>query len=183
MWAILPSFMYYQSEMLRNLIPFTFIEWLLIFVFVKIIYDIFNWYNDVWIITDHWVIQLERSLFKTNINSVDFTKIEWFEVKQFWLADKILKKWDIFIHKIWDESFLLKNAISPYESVDLIEEINSQSLLNNEYHNDKFDIIMDALWWVVENYLDKKTNISDKEKELNEVISVVEKNEWTIDLR
>ena len=183
MWAIFPSILYYNSEMIRNLVPFMYLEGLLIFVFIKIIYDLFDWYNDVWIVTNQWVIQLEWSILKIDANSVDFSKIEWFEVQQDWIMDKILKKWDIIIHKIWDDSFRLYDAINPYQAVDLVEQINSQSLLDNEFHNDKFDIIMDALWWVVENYLDKKTQVSDKEKELNKIISKVEKNEWTIDLR
>ena len=183
MWAIFPSIMYYNSEMIRNLVPFIFLEGLLIFIFIKVIYDLFDWYNDVWIITNHWVIQLEWSLLKIDTNSVEFNKIEWLEVQQDWIMDKILKKWDILIHKIWDDSFRLYNAINPYKSIDLVEQISNQSVLDSEFHNDKFDIIMDALWWVVENYLDKKTEVTDKEKELNKIISKVENNEWTIDLR
>jgi hypothetical protein len=42
---------------------------------------------------------------------------------------------------------------------------------------------MDALWWVVENYLDRKMNKDEKQEELDKVIEKVEKSNWTIDLR
>lgn len=126
MWALLPSFFFYYSERIKELVPFYALETLLIIVFIKIIYDIFDWYNDVWIITDSWVTQLNRSLFKTDTTSVEYDKIEWLEVLQDWIIDKILIKWSIVIHKIWDDSFRLENSFQPYKSVDLIEEVNNQ---------------------------------------------------------
>ena len=96
MWAILPSFIYFYSEAIKDLIPFYFLEWFLIIIFFKIIYDIFDWYNDVWIITNSWIIQLERSLLKTNIISVEYEKMEWMEVEQNWIMNKLLKNDGIF---------------------------------------------------------------------------------------
>lgn len=183
MWALLPSFMYFYSELIQNLIPFYFLEWLLIFVFIKTIYEVFNWYNDAWIITDWWIVKLERALFKTDSLTIDFDKIEWIEVEQDWILDKALNKWNLIIHKFWDDIVRLENAIQPYLAVNLIEEIDSQFNEEKEIEDDKFDIIMDALGWVVENYLDKKMNKKEKEDELNKVIEKVEKTEWTIDLR
>jgi hypothetical protein len=74
--ALLPSFLYYQSERLRDLIPFMYIEILLFLVFFKIVYELFNWYNDVWIITDHAVYDLEWSLLKTKVESIHHENIE-----------------------------------------------------------------------------------------------------------
>ena len=51
-------------------------EILLFLVFLKIIYELFNWYNDVWIITDHAVYDLEWSLLKTNVESIHHENIE-----------------------------------------------------------------------------------------------------------
>jgi len=183
MWAILPSFLYYYSVRVQELVPFYFLEWLLIIVFIKIIYDIFDWYNDVWMITDSWVISLERALFKTNTVSVDFDKIEWLEVDQSWISDKLLKKWDIVLHKFWDDSITLHNAINPYGWVNIIEDISNIASERNDMEQDKFDLIMDALWWVVENYMWKKMNQEEKEEELHKAIWKIEKNEGTIDLR
>jgi hypothetical protein len=183
MWALLPSFLYFYSELIQWLIPFYILEWLLIFVYIKIIYEIFNWYNDVWIITDIWVVALEWSLFKTDSLSVEYDKIEWMEVEQDWILDKIFNKWNLIIHKFWDDSIMLTNAKNPYLWVNLIEEIDEEKNQEKDLIDDKYDIIMEALWWVVENYLEKKITKNEKEEEIEQVISKIEKQEWTIDLR
>lgn len=183
MWAILPAFLLFYSERLRDLIPFIYFEIWLLLVFVKIIYDIFDWYNDVLIVTDEWVVQLERALFRTDSISVNFEKIEWIEVEQIWVLDKILQKWDLIIHKFWDDIIELKNAISPYKWVDMIEEFSEQYQEFLSQKDDKFDIIMDALGWVVENYLSNKTQKTEKEMELEETIEKARNKKWTIDLR
>ena len=99
------------------------------------------------------------------------------------MLDKIFKKWNLIIHKVWDDTFVLQNTINPYKSVNLIEDFSNEAEEESKMWDDKFDIIMDALWWVVETYLDKKTRKTDKQKELEEVIEQVERDKWTIDLR
>ena len=183
MWAIIPSFLYYYSDRIKELIPFYYLESLLIIIFIKVIYDIFDWYNDAWIITNNWVVQLEWALFRTDTESVDFDKMEWIEVEQNWIIDKIFQKWTLIIHKFWNDTLILENAINPYLWVNLIEEASNEALIEANMHNDKFDVIMDALWWVVENYLDKKMSTSEKQEEINKVIDKIEKSKWTIDLR
>jgi len=183
-WALIPSFLYYYSERIRDFIPFYFLEILLIIIYIKIIYDIFDWYNDVWIITKQWITELERSLFKVKTNSVSFNSIEWLEVEQDWIIDKILKKWNLYIHKIWEESFKLLNCTNPQTAVNTIEEINNEvEIEENDIEDDKFDTIMDALWWVVENYLDKKTQKTEKQQMLEGAILKIQEKKWTIDLR
>ncbi len=183
LFAILPSFFFYYSKSLQEFVPFYVLESLLIIVFVKVIYDIFDWYNDVWIITNDWVISLERSFLKTNADSISFDNIEWIWVEQEWIFDKLFMKWDLVIHKIWDDSFVLKDAINPFKAVDTLEEI-SQYEEEEHIEDDKFDMIMDALWWVVWNYLENKdTQKDEKQQKLEEVIEKVEKSKSTIDLR
>lgn len=184
MWAIFPSLLYYYSDRLKTLVPFYYLEWFLIIIFIKIVYEIFNWYNDVWIITNTWVIWLQWALFKTTTESVTFEKMEWLEVVQWWFNDKLLKKWDLIIHKFWDDNLVLINAMNPYKWVNLIEELskNAQDLIDS-YEDDKFNLIMNALWWVVENYLWNKTDITDEDEKLIEFISEIKNTDWTIDLR
>lgn len=183
MWALFPSMLYYYSERIRDLIPFYYLEWLLIIIFIKIIYDIFDWYNDVWIVSNNSVVQLKRSLFKIDSTSIDFDKIEWIEVEQNWILDKLLKKWDLIIHKFGNETMILKNSINPFKWADLIENISELSTMENNSKNEHFDVIMDALWGVVENYLEKKNNKSSKEIERETIIEKAKNSDWSIDLR
>lgn len=182
LFAILPAMFYYNSISIQTLVPFYFLEIYLIIVYIKLVYDIFDWYNDVWIITNEWIIWLERSLFKSKSDSVSYENIEWVWVEQNGIIDKVFSKWDLLIHKIWDDSFALANAVSPYKAVDLIESIMNEES-DEDIEQDKFDMIMDALGWVVWNYLDKKKEKTKKEEILEEKIKQIEKELWTIDLR
>lgn len=150
--ALIPSFLYYQSERIRDFVPFYIMEWLLFLVFLKIVYELYNWYNDVWIVTDTAVYDLEWSLFKTNVESIHHENIEWIEIDKNRIWDSIFNKWDIIIHKFWEEELAIYNAYAPYKSVDIIESFIHPA---EEEGEDRFDMIMDTLWWVVTEYLDR----------------------------
>lgn len=182
LWLFLPTFLYYVSVRLQEFINFMYFEIYLIIIFIKFIYDIFDWYNDVWILTNIWIVKLNWKLFKTITESVTYDKIEWLEVQQWWLYDKMLRKWNLIIHKMWDDILLLENSSNPYKWVNKIETASEEATVE-EIPDDKFDIIMDALWWVVENYLDRKMTKSEKQREIERAIEEIELNKWTLDLR
>jgi hypothetical protein len=179
----IPVFLYFYSMSIQSIIPFFVLEIYLILAYIKLIYDIFNWYNDVWIITDTWVVNFERSFLKANSNTINYENIEWVGVEQNWVLDKILSKWDIVIHQVWEDTFTLKNVVSPYKAVDTIESFRSGSATENE----KFDMIMDALSWVVWDYLQQwkeiKKKVEKEEKEIDEELDKIKWENWTIDLR
>ncbi len=185
LWAFIPSFLYYNSIMFREKVPFYYLEWLLIVVFLKVIYEIFNWYNDVWIITSSWVVDLDWAMFNVDMKTVKYDNIEWVWVEQVWIWDTILNKWDIVIHKIWEDRFVLEDAIIPYDALDEIEKISKQQWV--EEHEDRFDMIMDVLSGVVENYLkDNKPKFDSGDinpDDITEEIEKIKKGEGTIDLR
>lgn len=198
-WLILltfiPSFLMYNSLFLQEKIPFMYFEIYLIIIFLKIIYDIFDWYNDVWIITEDGIIDLDWSFLKVSSVSVKYENIEWIWVEQNWIIDKILNKWDIIIHKVWDDTFKLVDAKVPYKALNEIENFSNEIKENaqaekDEFERTRFDLIIESLWWVVDKYLDEKslnwTNTikrnqkkSKKENFSEEIIL----EEWTIDLR
>ena len=177
--AVLPSFLYYQSERLRDIIPFYVLEVFLWLIFLKIIYELFNWYNDVWIVTEEAVYSLEWSLLKTNVESVHHANIEGIEVDRHRIWDSIFKKWDIIIKKFWDDEIAIVNAYNPYEAVSVIDTYIHPP--EEEPEEDRFDMIMDALSGVVKDYLERKwfweenTIIQEKETENTD--------DFTLDLR
>lgn len=179
----IPVFLYLYSGSIQVVIPFLALEIYLFLVYIKIIYDIFNRYNDVWIITDEWVISLKRSFLKANSNTINYENIEWLSIEQAWIVDKILSKWDLVIQMIGDDSFMLKNAMYPYKSADLIENFRDS---DNE-PPDKFDMVMDALSWVVWDYLQrwKEEEKEDKQDKKNheEKLEKIRQENGTIDLR
>ncbi len=195
-WFLIPSFLYYYSLTFQQ-IPFYLLEIWFIFVFIKIIYDIFDWYNDVWIITETWIIALDRKLFNTDVVSVKFENIEWMQVEQYWFVDTLLKKWDLVVHKIWEDSFYLQDVANPFWILDEIWEVRKkeeEEILgyeNWELHDNRFNILVKALNWIVWEYLNKKwinwnTDLEnlDYEKKLSkEYIEKIKSEEGTLDLR
>ena len=128
-------------------------EWLLFLVFLTIVYELFNWYYDVFILSDDAIYSLEWSLLKTRVESIHYENIEWVEIDKHRIWDNIFNKGDIIIHKFWEEELAIYNAYAPYKSVDIIEELIHPSEEDEE--TDKFDMIMDTLWWVVTDYLER----------------------------
>lgn len=183
LFVLIPVFIYYYSFRAKDLIQFMYLEIYLFIIYIKIIYDIFDWYNDVWIITDSWVVDLDWSIFKTKMSTISFDNIEWMEVEQDWFIDKVLKKWDLIIHKIWDDSFVLPDCYSPYAALNEVEHIKNHHYEDEEPETDRFDLIMDTLWWVVENYLKKSHPIDDADIRKKEAIDEYKKSKNSIDLR
>lgn len=182
-FVFIPSFLYYFSWTLKELIPFYILEIYLILTYIKIIYEIFNWYNDVWIITDEWITDLDRSLLKTNIKTIAYENVEWIEIDQNSIWDKILNKWDLKILLIWEWEIVLKDAIIPYKALNQIEKISKEKADSGEEEVDKLDVFMDTLSWFLWNYLWEKWIDKEKLKKKEEIIFKAMEEWWTVDLR
>ncbi len=177
--AFIPTFLYTYSERIQIEVPLMYLQILLILVYIKIVYEIFNWYNDVWIVTDKWVVDLDWALWSTDMKTVNYENIEGQEVEQDWIWDTILRKWDVVLHKIWDDNFRLKEAVDPYGAINMIEKYSSE--IDEDDENDRFEMILESLGWVMEDFLERKwlktpTNKVQKNKEID-----IDEN--TIDLR
>lgn len=186
MAVFVPTMIYYYSGRVQELIPFYAFEVYLIVIFFKILYDIFDWYNDVWIVTDKWVVDLDWALFKTNMKTVNYENIEWVEVEQNSIWDKMLRKGNLIIHKIWDDIFMLEDARIPYKALNEIEKIREEVKEFEEDAEDKFDMVMDTLSWVVREYLWKnwfpgRWESEDDFKE--ELLKKSKSKSGTVDLR
>lgn len=151
LWVLIPIFLYYNSFFLQKNIEFKYLEIYLIIVYIIIIYKIFDWYNDVLILTNKSVIKIDWSLFKTKMQTTDYEHIEWIEISKNWIFDSILQKWDLIIQKFWADEMFFDETIKPDKIADKIESITSK--IEHPEENDKFDLMMDALGWMVQNYL------------------------------
>ena len=137
----------------------------------------------MWIITSSGVVDLDWALFSTDMTTVKYENIEWVEVEQYWILDTVFNKWDIIIHKIGTWDFRLSDAEIPYESLDEIEKFSKKNTASKK--DDRFDMVMEALSWVVENYMDVSGMKKKKHGKKNEenYLKNIEIDEWTIDLR
>lgn len=185
-WVILPTFIYYNSTLVQSMIPFFVLEIFIIGVFLKNIYDVFDWYNDVWIITSDGVTELDWKLFSANSTSVKYRSIEWLEFIQTGFIDTVLWKWDIVIHKIWwENNFLLQSATKPFSILEIVDT-NQKAIKKLEETKEEipqnFETVLQALSWVVEDYLWKNGYKKDMSKETKMLIEKIKKKEGTIDL-
>lgn len=113
------------------------------------------------------------------MKTVNYENIEWQEVGQDGIWDTILRKWDVILHKIWDDQFCLEDAVNPYGAVDMIEHYSSQ--IESYDEPDKFDMLLENLWGVMDDYLERKW-LAWKQ-ELSDTNNTIDIDENTIDLR
>lgn len=189
LFLVLPIWLFYNSKTIQTEVPFYFLEIYLFIIFFKIIYDILNWYTDVWILTNNSIISLNWSFLKAKTESINFDKIEWIWVEEEWILDKILKKWDLIIQKFWEEEFILEEAINPYKAIDLIEELSSPAEESwPSITDERFNQLLEAISWAVWEHVNGKNtspfSYKNKKDEIKkEVIKRAENTEGTIDLR
>lgn len=189
-WVLIPAFFYYNNTFhLKELVDFLYFEAFLIFMYIFLMYKIFDWYNDVWIITEKWIIDLDWQLFKTNIVYIDYEDIKWIELRQNSIWDWILHKWSIIIHLEWEGSnFILEEAKSPKEIVGYIQWViedkeKSKHDKSAEEEQTSFDMLIWALKNVVKEHLKEQNEeyITGDENEKN--IEKILKKKGTVDLR
>ncbi len=192
-WAIIPAFFYYNNSFhLRDMVPFLFFEGYLFLTYLILIYKIFDWYNDVWIITDKWVIDLDWQFMKTNVTYIEYSDVKWIWVIQHTFWDWILNKWEIQIHTMWEWStFGLTDAKNPWNIVWFIQwildEAEKKKKDKDVTFNDKF---FNTIKWVIKDYLEREwmqqepdyvpdAEVIKNEQALNRALG----KKWTIDLR
>jgi hypothetical protein len=66
----------FYSSLFKTFAPFYFFEIFFFIVFIKIIYDIFDWYNDAWVVTQSGVISVSWGLFDAKTLSIKYENIE-----------------------------------------------------------------------------------------------------------
>ena len=153
-------------------------------------YEIFNWYNDVWIITNEWVVELDWEIFSVNSVSVKYGSIEWIEIVQDGIIDTIFWKWTLIIHKIWGgwDNFMLEDAAVPYQAIDEIERISREQREKNapateEPQEVNYENLLHALSGIVEEYMTWNGYQKNKEEETQKFIEKMKKKKSTIDIR
>jgi hypothetical protein len=181
LFVFIPVILYKEALLIREILPFRYLEIYLFLIYIRLMYEVFNWYNDVWIVTNEWVVCLVRSFLKVKSETISYENIEWVSVEQIGLIDKVLSKWDVIINKFWEDEIVLVNASSPFKAVDLIESFKqAKETLPEE---DKFNMLMDTLGWVVNNYLHEKKDDEVEDEKKGDEVEKVKEEEGTIDLR
>lgn len=189
--VIIPAFFYYNNTFqLQQLIPFMYVEWYLILIYIILMYKIFDWYNDVWILTDRGLIDLDWTAFKKNIVYVEFGDIKWIEIQENSMWDSALNKGTIQLYLEWeDDPFSLEWAYAPAAIVSYIQNyIEDKAKKKKDGEKKSFEVLLDTLQKVVKNHLEHPTYFNEEgeeenEEEKNHEVEKALKKKGTIDLR
>lgn len=194
-FVILPAFFYYNNTFnLHNLVPFIYFEIYMFLVYFILIYKIFDWYNDVWIITERWIIDLDWEMLKKNIVYIDYNDIRWIELEQKSNWDWMLWKWTIIIHLEWEwNTFVLEDAKSPWEVVKYIQWVlEDKEKMIKEKNKSLDEKLISTIKSVIKDHLERKWYRNDDEMddfeddedmEKEDKINKTLKRKWTVDLR
>ncbi|MFA6090754.1 MAG: hypothetical protein WC774_03185 [Candidatus Gracilibacteria bacterium] len=183
----LPTFFYYNNSFsLQNLVPFLYFETYAMLLYFFLIYKIFDWYNDVWIITNLGIIDVNWDVFTRHVIYIDYHDIKGTEIQTHSFWDSFFHKGDIILYTAGDDdNFILEGAEYPHDITDHIEEIIHE-IEEEKHRKDKepMEVLLETLKEVVREHLEGKEHgtpeeISEEEGEIERILS----KKGTIDLR
>ena len=138
--------------------------WLILFA--KFCIDFCDIYLDCIVMTDTWItIYLWEWLLEYKNDHFDWSTIETISFNQKWFWDKVFMKWDVTITLDHGIEYPFEDISNPKKQVDKILVLKNRFSVpvqeepdNSELEWKKFDILVEALWEVVKDYIDKDEN-------------------------
>lgn len=143
--------------------------WLWMILFIKFCIDFCDIYLDCLVMTDTWItLYLREWLLEYKTDHFDRTTIETISFNQKWFRDRLFMKWDITITLDHWIEYPFEDISNPKKQVDKILVLKNRfsapapaETEDPEVEWKKFDILVEALWEVVKDYIDKdKDNYS-----------------------
>lgn len=150
---LIPAFLYGQDIFsLRSSIPTWWSYAYMMTIYAIIIYKLFDWYVDVWIMTEANIVDMKWKWFSSNMLYIPYGKIEGIEIRtrSWWAA--LLGMSDVVVKLPWEDNFTLYSARRPTEIVAFLQSVGKKK----KWHEDDrepFDILVDTLSWVVKGHL------------------------------
>lgn len=136
--------------------------WLWLILFVKFCIDFCDIYLDCLVMTDTWItIYLWEWMLEYKTDHFDWDTIETISFNQKWIWDRFFMKWDITITLDHGIEYPFEDISNPKKQVDKILVLKNRFSApapepeNSELESKKFDILVEALWEVVKDYIDK----------------------------
>ncbi len=133
--------------------------WLILFV--KFCIDFCDIYLDCLVMTDSWItLYLREWLLEYKTDHFDWNTIETISFNQKWFRDRVFMKGDITITLDHWIEYPFEDISNPKKQVDKILQLKGRFTAptpeeNPEKESQKFDILVEALWEVVKDYIDK----------------------------
>ena len=187
--VVLPVFFYLQNSFgMANVLWLGYFELYLFIVYVCLTYVVFDWYNDVWLITNRWIIDVDWKYFSGDIHYIEYESVHGIEVKTHSIIDSIFGKGDIYVHlESENEEFFLEDAVNPQGIVEYIQAVISEIHAHKHDPIDDrqpFELLLDTLTQMVREHLEKWWNTPDPTSEQERIqIEKALRYTSTVDLR
>ena len=111
LWIVIPLFLVWLYPAYYSYIFVWFA-----FVAIMAVYDFFDWYLDVLILTDYWIVQYQWDwFFKSYSSRMEYESIEDISFELVWALSSIFDFWDLHIERpSWE--MLFTNTKNPKEA-------------------------------------------------------------------
>ncbi|MBC7498709.1 spore cortex biosynthesis protein YabQ [Candidatus Gracilibacteria bacterium] len=151
----IPGFLYYLNfAHIQDILTLWHIYAYLFTIYFILIYKIFDWYTDVWILTGETLIDLRWQFFTSNLVIIPFEKIEGMEVRTYSWIYSVLGISDIVVKLLGNESLILRNASEPTDVIHALQEaVKPHKKGYDDADKEPFDILVDTLSDVVKGHL------------------------------
>lgn len=154
---LLPAFFYYNNSFsLQSIVPFFYFEVYAVLLYFYLIYKIFDWYNDVWLITETGIMDIDWNVFTRHVIFIDYHDINGSEIVSHSFFDSFFHKGDILLYTHGEEdNFILEGADSPHDIADHINEVvHEMASKKKTKEKAPFDLLIHTLTEVVRDHLD-----------------------------
>ena len=152
--------------LLNNYVQWEYMSWcfvgLWLILFTKFCIDFFNIYLDALVMTDSGVVlYLWEWLLEYKTETFDRDRIETISHNQTGIWDKIFIRWDILIRLEHGIEFPFEDITAPKKQAAKISQLKDRFTFNrwsaehSVSDHKKFDVLVEALWEVVKDYIDK----------------------------
>lgn len=150
---LIPAFLYGQDIfLLRSSIPVWWSYAYMLVIYAVIMYKLFDWYVDVWIMSESTIVDMKWKWFSSDMLYIPYGKIEGIEIRtrSWWAA--LLGMSDVVVKLAGEDNFTLYSARRPTDIVAFLQSVGKKK----KWHEDDrepFDILVDTLSWVVKWHL------------------------------
>lgn len=153
--VVIPTFLYSQNifDIQAGVSEFSFTVYLLL-IYGILMYKLFDWYADVWVVTDMTIVDVKWRYFTSNLLYIPYNKVEGIEIRTRSWFTAMIGMSDVIIKLAWQESFTLTSAARP---AAIVEFIQNSTQHKNGWHDaddrEPFEILVETLSDVVKWHL------------------------------
>lgn len=119
---LIPVFLfYYDVFQIRTTVDSLWIYVYLFLIYFILLYKVFDWYLDVWIVTDETLVQMNWKWFTPQLLYIPYEKIEGIEIRTHSWLHSLIGISDVSINLTGDETYQLRSAAHPKAMVDYLQ--------------------------------------------------------------